>query len=425
MKVLADILQKLVEQQKIILNGQGLKNQTLIGNMYEGLTKKFLKQIDLSCHDVRVVSGIITSGDEQTDQIDCMVVFGEGKEIPCTPDYSYPIEQVIAVFEIKKELYSRELQNAYAQLGKVFELSKRHYARLQEQGILEFGTARPAQEFQSIFGRLPGRYEDNANLPTPQRVVYHNLVRDWLTPLRIAIGYNGYQSERALRNGLFKLYKNNEEVPGYGVVNMPNLMISDGYSILKLNGMPYKGFWHDEAGGWCWLASSSVNPLLLVLELLYDRVELLLKVTLDRGLDLDEEPNFPLMFSKPIEREEGRSGWIHSFNDAPIPEIDASQRNWEPFKISSFEKDFFRWLHINGPQAFNSTKLIDYLEKNQIQNIQDAISSLLKGRAILASDTELSICPGEWGVAKIKGEFYCGDDAGGRFARWLSMHAAR
>jgi hypothetical protein len=420
-KILAEILKKLVEQNKAVLNDERVTNTTLIGNMYEGLTKEILEQIDLSSYGVKVVSGVIISGEDQTDQIDCMVVYGDGEPIPCTSDYYYPIEQVIAVFEVKKELLSGELRDAYDQLGKVFELSKKYYARQEEKGLLNFGTARAAQEFETLFGRPPGRYEENAKLPMAQRVVYHSLVRDWLTPLRIAIGYNGYKSERGFRKGVFRLYQGKEELPGYGVINMPNLMISDGYSIIKLNGMPYQGLWSDEHGGWCWLASSSVNPMLLVMELLYDRVEMQLDVNLGRGLDQDEEPSFPLLFSTPEQRVGAPLGWRHQFNDVAVPSLAPEQYLWEPVKVSDFEIEFLRFLHQQGPQSRDSNGLVAFMAEHGIEEI----ASLLGERIVLEADGIFSPSPKPWSAARVNGEWYCGDDSDSRFKNWLTIQAKR
>ncbi|EPZ2457804.1 DUF6602 domain-containing protein [Citrobacter youngae] len=76
------------------MNNNPVKHPTLIGNMYEGATKKILKKIDFSHPDLKVVSGIITSGDNHSGQIDCMVVIGEGERITNTDDFFYPIDKV-------------------------------------------------------------------------------------------------------------------------------------------------------------------------------------------------------------------------------------------------------------------------------------------------------------------------------------------
>ncbi|WP_413227377.1 DUF6602 domain-containing protein [Bacillus altitudinis] len=53
--------------------------------------------------DLRVVSGqIINKNKDISSQIDCMIVEGEGRQIPNTNDFIYDISQVIAVIEVKK-----------------------------------------------------------------------------------------------------------------------------------------------------------------------------------------------------------------------------------------------------------------------------------------------------------------------------------
>jgi hypothetical protein len=67
--------------------------------------------------NLRVVSGFITNSDgELSDQIDCMLVQGEGERIPYTDDFKYNIDNVIAVIEVKKNLYSKEIESAYENL---------------------------------------------------------------------------------------------------------------------------------------------------------------------------------------------------------------------------------------------------------------------------------------------------------------------
>lgn len=74
MNILSELLRKLMLDEKKVMNNNPVKHPTLIGNMYEGATKKILKKIDFSHPDLKVVSGIITSGDNHSGQIDCMVV---------------------------------------------------------------------------------------------------------------------------------------------------------------------------------------------------------------------------------------------------------------------------------------------------------------------------------------------------------------
>lgn len=278
----------------------------------------------------------------------------------------------------------------------------------------------PAEEFVNLFGKWPPHYEEIISLTFHQQVVYQSIVRDWLSPLRIAIGYNGFKSEDALRASIFKIYQGKEYQSGYGVQNMPNLIISDGYSLIKMNGMPYKGFWDDE-DGWCWLGSSDANPILLIMELLFDRIHLLLGVTSSRGNDLNEEPLFPLALSKPVQ-DRGVKGWSTSIISDPIPEREITQMQWSSLRLSHEEKEFLRLLHTYGPLKNDSKLLSDYKTMYEIDDIFDVTQSLLKSRAVLATDDQFCICSGQWSVAKVCGIFYCGDNSGNRFEHWVRLN---
>ena len=420
MNILSELLTKLMLDEKKVMNNNPVKHPTLIGSMYEGATKKILKKIDFSHPDLKVVSGIITSGDNHSGQIDCMVVIGEGERITNTDDFFYPIDKVIAVFEIKKNLFSREIDNVYQHLNAVFQLSKLDYQVKQDEGTLNFNTTRPAQEFVNLFGVWPCHYEENDSLPLHQRVVYQSLVRDWLTPLRIAMGYNGFKSEDALRASVHKIYENKEFQPGYGMQNMPNLLISDGYSLIKMNGMPYKGFWNEEHG-WCWLGSSNANPILLIMELLFDRVQLLLGIKPDRGDDQNEEVLYPLILSKPVVESE-KLGWYTFIIQAPVPERQVSQTQWSPIRLSLLEKDLLGLLHKHGPLEIKGDILCEYKSKYELDNVFEAIQSLLDARVVLATDEQLYICSGKWSVAKVCGSFYCGDNSDERFEHWVKLN---
>ncbi len=418
MQSVSQFLKSLVDGQVVLMNDHPIKHGPTIGEMYEGLTKEVLEKIDFAHPDVKVVSGFIKAADKLSGQIDCMVVFGCGEKITGTEKYIYPIGQVIAVFEVKKTLLGGELGDAYEHLSEVYQLSKYDYQNQQDRGVLEFSTERPAREFLQVFGKFAPKYEDNAVLPFEQRATYQALVRDWLTPLRIAIGYNGYKNELQLRKGLGRLLKGNEGEQGYGVANVPNLIISSENSIIKLNGMPYKGFWDDELG-WCRLGSSRANPILLIMELLFDRVELLLGATPDRGLDLHDEVVTALVFGKAVQTTGSRGGWMLAVLEGALPDGAPSERDWQPLKLSTAEKDFLRLLDEHGGQAVDDVRLVELMERHGVADPLEFAKRLCDARVVLVSEAVFFICPGEWAVARIDEDFYCGDNAGDRFQKWV------
>ncbi|KEZ70450.1 hypothetical protein AAY86_16475 [Pseudomonas amygdali pv. tabaci str. ATCC 11528] len=420
MQVLSEVLKKLISVERKVLNEHPTKHPVLIGEMYEGLTKTVLERIDFTHPDIKVVSGVIKTKEGQSGQIDLMVVIGEGEPIPHTDKYTYPIEQVVAVFEVKKSLYGPQVGDALLHLNKVFQLSKGDYQRKQDEGTLEFSTAQPAKEYRNLFGESPPAYEHNATLPFHKRVIYHTLVREWMTPLRIAIGYNGFADEHQFRKGLGRILIKNQGKPGYGVPNLPNLMISDGYSIVKLNGLPYKGNW-DDTNGWCWLASSNENPIVLIMELLFHRVEHLLNAKPDRGMDLNEELLAPLILAKPLQMKVGGGAWTFLLLDGK-PDPNDRRQEWTPLAISSSEMALLKLLADNGPLYAKSSVLMEFFRRHRIADIQKFTDALRSARALLQNDGILSISPGCWAVTKVKTQLYCADNGGNRLYLWAKRH---
>ncbi|WP_370687134.1 DUF6602 domain-containing protein [Burkholderia vietnamiensis] len=398
-----------------------MEHAPTIGRMYEGLTKKVLGSVPLDKFDVRVVSGFMRVGDKISGQIDCMIVMGEGECVPQTDEFVYPIQQVIAVLEVKKNLLATGMMDAYDHLNQTLQLSKLDCKLRQEQGVLEFSSARPAKEFASLFGERAPKYPPNELFPFHKRVIYHSLVRDMLTPVRIAIGYNGYKSEGGLRRGVENLYKNRANILGFGVINMPNLIISDGFSIIKTNGLPYRGGWHDDLG-WGWLASSNSNPILLILELVYDRIELMLDVEIDRGLDLEMEVLDPLIFGLPVKMEKG-AAWQYKINSGCLPKNAARKQEWAPLELSRVEKELLDLIEINGDLLLDSPMLSDFKSRHAISDIHDFAASLLKERVVLKTNDGLTVSYGDFSVEKVAGKWYCGDSGGGRFKQWIARNS--
>lgn len=143
MQILSEFLRKLMLEEKKVLNSSKVRHPSLIGAMYEGVTKELLERMEMSHPDLKVVSGVIRSGEMQSGQIDCMVVIGEGERIPKTDNFYYPIDKVLAVFEVKKRLFSSQIKDAYQHLEEDFQLSKKDYQTKQDAGALNFNTTQP------------------------------------------------------------------------------------------------------------------------------------------------------------------------------------------------------------------------------------------------------------------------------------------
>ena len=76
-ETVGEFLQKLAEAEAAKLAASDIKHPTVIGSMYEGLTRDILSRTIPSGLDLQVVNGFVTDGlGNRSGQIDCMLEIG-------------------------------------------------------------------------------------------------------------------------------------------------------------------------------------------------------------------------------------------------------------------------------------------------------------------------------------------------------------
>ena len=126
-KTIADLLRELMVKEAAELDEEPVNHGPTIGAMYEGLARDILDRAIPAELDVRVVDGFIEGVDGiLSPQIDAMIVTGEGRQIPYTSNFVWPIADVIAVFEVKKTLYADDLADAFGKLRTIKHMSEAH-----------------------------------------------------------------------------------------------------------------------------------------------------------------------------------------------------------------------------------------------------------------------------------------------------------
>jgi len=122
-KTVAELLEKFLEYERKALDSQSITHPPTIGAMYEGLTKDALSRVLPINNTLSVTSGFARGADGKlSKQLDCMLVSGEGEAVPHTGFKVYEIHQVIAVVEVKKELYKNDLAEGLDNLQSVNDL---------------------------------------------------------------------------------------------------------------------------------------------------------------------------------------------------------------------------------------------------------------------------------------------------------------
>ena len=110
-RTISDLLNEFIKKEVEILNEQDIKHPTTIGSMFEGLTEEILHQSLFEGLNLKVVKNSFISGCDT--EFDILLVEGEGEQIPYTTRYRFLPEQVLAVIQVKKNLYSKDIKEGY------------------------------------------------------------------------------------------------------------------------------------------------------------------------------------------------------------------------------------------------------------------------------------------------------------------------
>jgi hypothetical protein len=196
----AQLLRELQIVEDAELRKQNITHAPTIGAMYEGLTKDLLDRAIPAELGLRLVNGFVSDHEGNLSrQIDCMLVYGEGEAIPYVPGtYKWPVQKALAVFEVKKTLYGDELEDSYDKLRGIVQ----SYMSVMDTGGADGIDITPAHRaFADLTGIYPATMAEANALPDGLDQIFHILVFEWLSPLRVIFGYGGYADEYALRDG--------------------------------------------------------------------------------------------------------------------------------------------------------------------------------------------------------------------------------
>ena len=120
---IASFLKMLMSVEQKNIAEQGITHAPTIGAMYEGLTRDILARTIPENLNLQIVEGFIEGVDGRlSTQIDCMLVSGIGRQLPHIGAYVWKVESVIAIFEIKKNFYGRELGDFFEKQRAIYKI---------------------------------------------------------------------------------------------------------------------------------------------------------------------------------------------------------------------------------------------------------------------------------------------------------------
>lgn len=411
-ELLVAMKEKGIEDIEPYLN---IEHNPTIGEMYEGLTHQLMERTIFKDFNMHVVSGkIINASGKLSKQIDCMIVIGEGEKLPYTDNYIYNINNVIAVIEVKKKLFSNELSDAYNNLKSVVDITTPD-RDLKIDMIRDAFTSISKMEF-------PNRDQLNL-LEEKYQMLYHILIVECLLPIRVIFGYEGFSSEKSLRDKFVEYISRQADSmtgikKGFGVHSLPNLIISKENSLIKTNGMPYS-ITFNGGNEYCWIASYRRNPLLIFLELLWTRLTYMYDISTNIfGFNLIEEALIPLLTANGTKR-----GWeykVIEYSEQNMVNMD-KDAIWQPTILSQGEFILLNLL-CQGEEVIIDESLENWA-KNLNENIQYIIEHLNNERLIYCENGFMKLLTKECKCVILPDLGYCAaDDYDGRLTRWLMKY---
>lgn len=388
-----------------------IKHGPTIGEMYEGLTQDIAEKAIFDELDLRVVSGkIVNDNGDYSDQIDCMIVVGEGKSIPYTDKYIYHIDNVIMVIEVKCSLHSSELTDAWDNLLSVVRLKNNDWNIVSKYGV--------SDAFRLLAANEPPNSERYESLSIRDKMLYHVLVQEDSLPLRVVLGYDGFVNVNRLRNALinqidnlFKDGKSNECAPSF----IPNLIIANNSAIVKTNAMPYCNILRDsdEIG---WLASYDKSPMLVFLEILWTR--LCYKFDINSNVIFGDEIQIEAM-SLLLSLNAKDKGWEFVFSDNSCykDELEKDDTDWKPVRLS--EEEFALMQQLASDGIIHRSDLVKTY--GTTEKVDELISRLTLYRFIYIENDDIKLLTRKFmGYIDPYYGFLGGEDYDNRFSYWLS-----
>ena len=426
-RTLGDMLEDLRRAEAKRLGEVDIKHPPTIGEMYEGLTQDLLGRAIPSGLDLKVVSGFAIDGNGgTTGQLDCMVVRGKGIPIPYAPGkFQWHVRDVLAVFEVKKTLFGGDLGDAYQQLKSVSEITS---AWLQKaKGTYEFSLGASMRAYAQCTGEIAPPADEWLSMDPARHLIFHTIMFDQIAPVRVMLGYFGYSTEGGLRRGFSSLLEQNSRVHGFGPPTLPNLIVADGAALVKLGGHPYHHPLKSD-GYWPILASSHINPTLLILELIWTRISYLQRMAELFGEDLELELLSQFLEARPVipVRSEDAQGWM--YREIPLSAKQLAEgpdhMEWAPVELDVQQNVVLDQL-CREDVFTTEPDLVTYL-KSSGRDPETFFQSLIETNLVAMDGTRLILTTVQLAIVILPDcRTVAADNNTGRLERWVQRFMGR
>lgn len=372
---------------KIKEDDSDINHRPTIGNIFEGLTSNLLEKAIFKGLDLRIVEKSFIYNDSGTisPEMDCLLVVGEGKQISFTNQYKYHIKDVIAVIQVKKKLYANDIDDSYQNLRSVIDIYEPREADKYVGRSLR-------DAYKAIASKELPNAERRKSLPDKEELLYHYLVMEAIHPLRIVIGYYGYNDEYGLREGFVnKLEEITKEGPvrGYSPGSFPNLIICGNNTIVKNNGMPIGVPFMDTKFYWPILLTSNEKAMYYLLELIWTRLSYKYEISSQIfGDDFHFDYMHPFISCKERKIDEENWGWEYNYQGLDRKQLSepAEKEEWKPVELTKAQYSvLYRMSGAGAIDLYNDKQLHDFLKKEN-EDLSSFIDKLVATRLVYVDE---------------------------------------
>jgi len=350
----SEILELFIATESQRLEGIKMPHMPTLGSAYEEITRQGIDNnfVIPKGLDIKIVSGFISIAGEMLDeQIDCMLVHGDGERYGLTDQYIYDIELVLCIFEVKKTLNKTDFKDALEHLSKI----RQKFAQLFEKKLIEDryepDLTAPSKLFSQITGKpAPEKYHNIHDLAPEDGILFYALVQECYAPASIIHGYGGYKTESGLRKAFVDILSEEKDTNGigFGIPSFPTLVTTNNFCLVKNNGFPYMAL--QGTNNWVAISSTRHNPAYMILEIIWSKISLYFNVSMPWSVTLETENLSPLLTA--IGRKEGeRVGWWYRTNE-PTEKLLKREAKvaWEPSFLSSAAVTLTNLMLFRGGQ---------------------------------------------------------------------------
>lgn len=423
-KTVSDFLINLISAEKQQIDSSNITQRVTIGNMYEGLTKDFLEKALFEGLNLNIITNSFIKNERglRSKELDIIIIEDKGQKLPHTDQYDVDIKQVLAVIQVKKKLNKQHIIEGYENLRNVVEIADEiPYEDYHKQLFIDAYVG-VCNEHIMDNGKLRKHFDSST-----KEAIFHVLKEEVVLPPRILLGYEGYTTEKGLRDGfvnfLFENLSTEEKlISGFSPLHFPNLIINEDISITKNNGMPFCGQLIN--GNWAFYTTNNRNPIYNLLEIIWTRLSYKYNLSSDIfGDDLIIDGANVFLLGN-IVNCGGQMGWHFQYQTISQERLskEYALEEWKPTQLSVEEYYIIVYLCNHGKVLITKiNEVLASIGKSVI--IEDFINSILEKKLVGVDGRKyLKLLTKKCKCFIHKEEYFAADDKNGIFTKWVSKN---